>query len=86
MINDFISEGQGRGFEILANLIKPPKNENVVAKNSTPVWAIILDSLDVRIFDPNYKQKITEILIEIFQESDIPDLKQILQDILNQLQ
>ena len=86
MISDFVSEDRGRGFEILANLIKPPKSENVVAKNSTRVWAIILDSLDVRIFDPNYKQKITEILIEIFQESDVPDLKQILQQILKRLQ
>ncbi len=86
MISDFVSEERGRGFEILANLIKPPKIENVVAKNSTNVWVIILESLDVRIFDPNYKQKISEILIEVFQESDIPDLRKILQQIIKQLQ
>jgi len=50
------------------------------------IWQIIAGTLDVRILNFNYQQKLVEILTEVFQESDIPDLRIIIKEILNQLQ
>jgi len=86
IVADFVAEDRGRGFEVLSNTIRPAKKNNVIAQNSMKIWQIIAGTLDVRILNFNYQQKLVEILTEVFQESDIPDLRIIIKEILNQLQ
>jgi len=86
IVADFVAEDRARGFEVLSNTIRPAKKNNMIAENSMKIWQLIVGSLDVRILDFNYQQKVIDILTEIFQETDIPDLRQIIKEILNQLQ